>query len=119
VGILLWDFPFPMAVVARGCRNVEIAAAISKGWWAGMGNLVLVFLAVHSPAFPQPLCCHAALLFAKLSNSFLFAACILIAALTSLSTPARRSISSMVNSSLSDPATAGVCRSISHGVVYH
>src|ERR1022692_4015765 len=91
---------------------------ISKGSWAAMGNLFLVFLAVHSPAFPQPFCCHAALLFAKLPTSFLFAACILMAAPTSLSIPARRSSSSMVRSSFKDPATVGVCRSISHGVAY-
>jgi hypothetical protein len=83
----LWEsgnpaFGFPLSHGGRGwnCGNVEIETAISTGSWAAMANLVLVFLAVHNPAFPQPFCGHAALLFAKLPNSFLFAACILMAA---------------------------------------
>jgi len=48
------DFHFSMRSKGRGCGNVEIAPAISKGLWAAMENLLLVFLAVHSPAFPQP-----------------------------------------------------------------
>src|ERR1022692_4052321 len=44
-----------MAFASRGCGNVEIARlAISKGSWAVSENLLLVFLTVHSPSFPQP-----------------------------------------------------------------
>ena len=107
-GKSLWEsgnpafgFPLSHGGHGRGCGNVEIATAISKGSWAAMGNLVLVFLAVHSPAFPQPFClsCRSACL-RMLPNSFLLAACILIAAPTSLSAPARRSSWSMVRSLL-------------------
>src|ERR1700688_3121516 len=66
-GESLWEsgnpaFGFPLfhGGRGRGCGNVGIAAAISKGSWVAMGNLVLVFLAVHSAAFPLPFlmsCC--------------------------------------------------------------
>jgi hypothetical protein len=43
VGILPLDFHFSMRSQGRGCGNVEIAPAISKGLWAAVENLLLVF----------------------------------------------------------------------------
>src|ERR1700733_5800833 len=125
-GKSLWEsgnpafgFPLSHGGRGRGCGNVEIAGAISKGSWAALGNLGLVFPRHPQPGFSPSVLFYSALLFLKLPKSFLLAACILIAAPTSLSTPARRSSRSMVRSPFKDPATVGVCRSISHGVAYH
>jgi hypothetical protein len=72
VGILLLDFHFPMAVASRSCGNVEIAQVDFQGLVDGEGNLYLVFLAAHSPAFPQLVCCSRDFPLPDVGEQFLF-----------------------------------------------
>ena len=48
----LWLSTFSTA--RRGGGNVGIAPRDFQGRWEAMGNLLLVFLAFHGPAFPRP-----------------------------------------------------------------
>jgi hypothetical protein len=99
VGILLLDFHFSMAVVSRGCGNVEIAG--SDFQWAGgrPGETWFWFSSPSTARHFRSLFRHAVFLWVKPANSLALACCILFAAPVSLCIPATRSSCSMVRSS--------------------
>ena len=105
MGILPLDFHFPTRQQSglRECGNRE---AISKGLWAAMENMLLVFLAVPQPDISAARS-HAIFLASNVANNFRFAACIFRAAPVSLSAPATRSRCSVVTSAFRHPASPG------------